>query len=88
MGRDKNVDEAFMQTCFLCRHQFQEGMHVYEGRPVHAWGGVMVCNQCASSNWDGLVPSQYPHLVAHLKDKGLPVDLNANGFIRMPPKGG
>lgn len=87
MARDRTLDEAFMQTCFLCRRRFQHGMHVYDGRPIHAWGGVMVCTTCCDANWDGVVPSSYPHLIQHLRSIGVEPNLNEEGFIVMPDRG-
>ena len=65
--------------CFLCLQLFELGSGVYAGKPVSKWGGIMVCNGCRGSNWDGIVPSAQPHLVEHLQSKGIPYKLNENG---------
>ena len=72
-----------MYDCFLCRRQFQFGPHRYAGKPIKPWD-VMVCETCLKGNWDGIVPTTYPHLVEHLKSRGMPVTLNANGWIDWP----
>jgi hypothetical protein len=61
---------------------FKFGPHVYEGRPVQAWGKEMICNRCKDSNWDGIVPT--PALLSKFEEKGLKVDYNAKGFIIIP----
>jgi hypothetical protein len=44
----------------------------------------MVCRQCYPSNWDGLVPEQYPHLIEHLQKKGCEIKLNSRGLLDWP----
>jgi hypothetical protein len=59
-----------MYDCFLCRGSFQFGPHLYRGQPITPWG-IMVCLTCFDGNHDGIVPATYPHLIAHLRDKGI-----------------
>ena len=49
-------DQKFFYDCDLCTRPFQFGPHIYNGRPIPTWGGVMVCSQCERMNWDGIVP--------------------------------
>jgi hypothetical protein len=44
----------------------------------------MICEICSSSNWDGIVTGNYPHLVQYLEKEGIPVELNEKGFLRIP----
>jgi hypothetical protein len=72
--------------CFLCQQPFRFGSGRYDGRPVRAWD-IMLCNRCEGSNWDGIVLEGHPRLEAHLKAKGVPVKLNAKGWLGIPPRG-
>jgi hypothetical protein len=81
--RDDKAADKTMIECFLCKRPFQFGEHIYDGRRVHAWD-VMICNGCDKRNWDGVVPSARPHLVPFLQSKGIPVKLNAKGWIDIP----
>lgn len=83
MPRD---EPKFMYDCDLCSRPFQFGPHVYQGRPIKTWD-IMACDICTSSNWDGLVPQQHPRLMQHLKDIGVEVKLNDEGWLPIPPRG-
>src|ERR1700704_721238 len=76
-----------MIQCFLCKRQFQFGAHVYEGDRVRDWD-VMVCHRCRRANYEGIVPAVHPHLIAHLKRKGIKAEINArdgsDGRCRAP----
>ena len=72
-----------VETCFLCQQPFRFGPQVYRGRRIPGWD-IMVCNDCYDFSWGGIVPSVRPHLVSHLESKGIPVNLNKNGWIDWP----
>jgi hypothetical protein len=68
--RGKSSDDfKLFYDCFLCQEPFQYGPHVYMGQPVKAWD-IIVCRSCIRGNQDGIVPSTYPHLDAHLEARG------------------
>lgn len=75
-----------LYDCFLCSRPFQFGPHVYAGRSIKAWD-IIACDICTSSNWDGLVPQQHPRLIAHLKERGVEIRLNEEGWLPIPPRG-
>jgi hypothetical protein len=75
--------DAIMLDCFVCGRKFQCGPHIYNGRNAPGWDEV-VCDSCRASNWDGLVPSTWPHVIPALKAKGVEVKLNANGWLDIP----
>jgi len=78
------ADDRVMYDCFLCKRPFQFGPHIYQGKPVKAWGGIMVCESCLEGNRDGIVPGTYPHLTEHLKARGTPIAFNTKGWIEWP----
>jgi hypothetical protein len=69
--------------CFLCKGKFAFGPHVYRGDKVHEWD-IWVCHTCRRGNYDGIVPLRYPHLVAHLKERGIETRLTSEGWICWP----
>ena len=69
--------------CFMCKKQYQSGPQIYTGRTIKAWE-INVCDACHSGNWDGIAPETHPRLIAHLRKRGIPVNLNANGWIDWP----
>lgn len=83
MRKAQYTEPAFIERCFLCQTPFQYGPHIYSGRPVKAWD-VMACNRCLDANWDGIVPSRHPRLIAHLEERGVEIRLNAKGWIDWP----
>lgn len=76
-------DPKFMVDCFLCERPFQFGPHIYSGRPIQGWG-VTFCLSCIRGNHDGIVTDLHPRLVAHLEKEGIPVHLNAKGWLDIP----
>jgi hypothetical protein len=91
MARKPRVDEhAAMYDRFLSdgvgTHRFQFGPHVYLGRPVKSWGGIVICEKCESSNWDGIVLEMHPKLAAHLTEIGVTPSLNEKGWLPIPPR--
>ncbi len=69
--------------CFLCRQKFRFGANIYDGRGIGAWG-VSLCRICLSGNHDGIVLESHPRLEAHLKERGVPIRLNARGWLDIP----
>ena len=76
-------DEMPTRKCFLCRRQFQFGPQTRAGMSVKAWD-ITVCNDCHSRQRGGIVPDLYPHLVEHLKTRGIAADYDDHGWIRWP----
>ena len=79
--KDENIPTC---ECLLCRRHFKFGFHKYEGRPVPQLA-MNVCRSCEAANWDGIVPDE--RIKAHLKENGIAVSLNKNGWIDIPPIG-
>jgi hypothetical protein len=82
LRRKDHPTDAFLMNCFLCGSRFQFGPHIYDGRPQ--WEDVMVCIPCIRGNWDGVVLASHPRLGEHLKAKGIPIKLNAKGWLDLP----
>jgi hypothetical protein len=76
-------DKCVMLDCFMCRRQFAFGPHTYQGDKVHEWD-IWVCHACRQGNCDGIAPVVHPHLVEHLKARGIEARLNAKGWICWP----
>jgi hypothetical protein len=72
-----------MYPCFVCDQMFEFGNRpgVYNGKPVQGWG-VMICNRCKDSNWDGPVPT--PELMKKFAEKGIEAKYNEKGWIVIP----
>ena len=74
--------EKLMFKCDVCGASYQHGPHRYEGHKLNLYGGLFVCDTCWQSNHDGWAPHYEKILLAHLKEKGLPVpQRNAKGFL-------
>jgi hypothetical protein len=69
--------------CFLCKRPFEFGPPRSEGRRIDEWN-VMVCYSCRTANWDGIPPLSYPHLIDHLRWRGIDIQLNRFGRISWP----
>ena len=69
--------------CCVCEDLFQFGPHVYDGRKVHGWNGLMICRECERINHDGVVPN--PQLISRIEATGAKVTFNAAGIIVIPP---
>lgn len=79
-------DPKFFVECFLCKRDFQYGPHIYAGRPIKPWK-ISVCTPCIDMNWDGVVPDSHPDLIPHLQSEGVAFELNAEGWLKIPPRG-
>ena len=77
------ADKPHFVTCFLCRVPFQFGPNIYAGQRVPPWD-IMVCEPCTRGNWDGIVLATHHHLAKHLRNKGIPIRLNAKGWLDWP----
>jgi len=75
--------DKILYDCFLCERPFQFGPHLYNGRHIAAWN-VQICDNCTKWNWDGLVPERHSRLIEHLRANGIPINLNANGWLDIP----
>ena len=71
--------------CFLCERPFRFGPSAYHGRHVRQWG-IMLCQRCEQSNWDGIVLEGHPRLEARLKAEGITIKVNAKGWLDIPPR--
>lgn len=88
MIREPRSDSPkFMETCFLCKQEFQYGEHVYRGQPVKSWS-IIVCTSCLRLNHDGIVEAHHPDLVKHLNSRGIPLKYNEEGHIEWPKNDG
>jgi len=79
----KMQGEKIFYDCFICRRPFQFGPHIYNGRHISAWS-VEICDRCLGANWDGFVLEAHPRLQTHLIEKGVPIKLNAKGWLDIP----
>jgi hypothetical protein len=78
------MTETLTYDCFLCSRQFKFGHGSYEtGNFIRPWE-IAVCRICYASNWDGIVPSTYPHLIKYLEGRGMPIKLNSKGWLPWP----
>jgi hypothetical protein len=75
--------DAIMLNCFMCNRAYQMGPHIYQGRAIGPWE-IDVCHICYEGNRDGIVPTQWPHLINHLRSKVIKPKLNAKGWIDWP----
>jgi hypothetical protein len=71
----------FMYNCGLCGTEFQFGPGVYAGKLISCYQ-LTVCLGCWDGNWDGAGPSAEGRLLAHLKQKGIPIPpRNEQGWL-------
>lgn len=76
------TNEKFMFKYDVCGASYQHGPHRYDGHKLNLYGGLFACDTCWQSNHDGWAPHFEKKLLAHLKEKGLPVpQKNAKGFL-------
>ena len=83
MKNAPNQPIKFMEDCFLCGQPFQYGPHRYAGRPIGLWQ-ILICEGCDKMNWNGLVTERHPKLMQRLAELGVPVELNAKGWLPLP----
>jgi len=73
--------EKFMSRCFLCGREYQMGPHKYDGKYIPRYE-MSVCMSCYEGNWDGWSPGCEEIIIAHLKQKGLPIpERNVKGWL-------
>jgi hypothetical protein len=77
------VDAPSLRTCFLCKQPFPFGPKVYAGKHVHQWD-EHICNSCLATNWDGVVPEAWPHVMPALVAKGVELKRDSRGWIEIP----
>ncbi len=74
-------EERFMFACDLCGSQYQHGPHRYEGHKLQRYG-MMVCDSCWESNWDGWAPHYESRIIESAESKGLQLPpRNENGLL-------
>jgi hypothetical protein len=56
---------------------------MYRGRCIADWD-MTVCDVCLRANAEGVLPSNYPHLVPHLRKLGIPINASGAGAIAWP----
>src|SRR4051812_18820770 len=76
-------DLKFMFECPMCGNEYRDGPHVYDGRNIGPWQ-IRICRTCHNMNWDGIVESHQPRLMAHLTKIGAKVEYNDSGWIKWP----
>jgi hypothetical protein len=79
----RSGDLVVMLDCPMCGNEYRDGEHVYKGRMIHPWQ-IRICRTCHVANWDGIVESQQPRLMAHLAKIGAKIEYNGDGWIRWP----
>jgi hypothetical protein len=83
MGMKMDGDIVLMD-CILCSQYFLFGNHRFAGRYVPEWNAY-VCDRCIAANQDGVMTETHPQLVKHLKELRVSVQLNAKGWLDIPP---
>lgn len=77
-------NQKIMFRCFFpfCGNQsFQMGHGLYDGKYIRRYD-ISVCMSCWRGNWDGWAPHYEKLLIAHLKEKGLPIpERNEKGWL-------
>ncbi|MEH6699961.1 MAG: hypothetical protein V7672_14790 [Brevundimonas sp.] len=79
----RDDENAVFIDCFLCRQPFRFGDGIYDGKHVRGWE-TNFCWTCINGNHDGIVLEYHPSLVSHLKERGIPIRLNARGWLDIP----
>lgn len=69
--------------CFLCEEDFPYSRGRFDGHGFPAWD-IRVCGSCYRLNWDGIARHMHPRLMAHLKGRGVTLELNAQGYLKWP----
>ena len=62
-----------MAVCDVCKREYRNGPHRYEGHRLHLYGDISCCDICWEGNWDGWNPGREPVLLEHLERQDLPV---------------
>ena len=82
-GRQNQDDTRFHADCGLCGNRRQQGAQHMQGRNVPGWG-MWICNRCREANHDGIVPESNAEFMARLRARGVPLQLNAIGWLKIP----
>jgi len=73
--------EKFMFPCDVCGVSRQMGPHRYEMRKNQTYG-IMVCDSCHKSNWDGWAPHLEERVTKNLVQNGTPLPArNGKGWL-------
>jgi hypothetical protein len=68
-------------ACQMCGSKYQMGPQIYEGKHIVAYD-LDVCQSCYDGNWDGWAPHYEGKLLAHLREKSMPVpERNEKGWF-------
>ena len=71
----------FIYQCDLCGSEYQFGPHKYDGKYIRRYE-LNVCKSCYDGNWEGWGPHCEERLIAHLKQKNIPIpEKNAKGWL-------
>lgn len=74
------ADFKIIAKCFTCNGEYQNGPHIY-GHWIPKYQ-IGVCPSCYRSNHDGWTTENANKIIAHLKDKNLPVpELNDKQWL-------
>ena len=76
-------DNRYHADCGLCGDRRGAGGHHMQGRNVPDWG-VWICNKCRDANHDGIVPESNTEFLRKLRARGVPLQLNALGWVKIP----
>lgn len=77
------LEDKRMVECFFCKRHLRFGADVYEGSRLPDWG-ITICHHCRRVDHYGIVPAHHPHLIAHLRERGIEPRKNAMGWICWP----
>ena len=70
----------YFYTCHMCGVEYQMGLHIYDSKHIATYK-LDVCKSCYVGNWDGWAPHYEEKLIAHLKEKSIPVpERNEKGW--------
>jgi hypothetical protein len=69
--------EEHSLPCFLCERRSPHG------RYFPAWK-MTICQTCYHSNWNGVMPPTWPHLLPYLEKNGYGIEYSDAGSLRWP----
>ena len=76
-------DMRYHADCALCGTRRGGDGARQEGATVPDWG-LWICNKCRLENHDGIVPESNGEFIAKLRARGVPLTLNAIGWLVIP----
>ena len=73
--------QKFIYNCDFCGSEFQFCPHIYNGKRIENYQ-LTVCKGCWDGNWDSWGPMVEQQLIAHLKERGIPIPKrNEKGWL-------